>query len=106
MNSEPSASEAGTARAGPESVWVVSYDITDPKRLRRVARILLNHGERIQWSVFCCVLTSWQRRCLADKLESIVDRRVDSVRMYPIRGRVVEQRGPALPGAPARYFVV
>ncbi|EMN95623.1 CRISPR-associated endoribonuclease Cas2-like protein, partial [Leptospira interrogans serovar Medanensis str. UT053] len=31
---------------------LVSYDIREPKRLRRVAKIMEGFGERIQYSVF------------------------------------------------------
>jgi CRISPR-associated protein Cas2 len=36
--------------------YLVSYDICDPKRLRRVAKICEGHGFRIQFSVFECPL--------------------------------------------------
>ncbi|MFZ5860541.1 MAG: CRISPR-associated endonuclease Cas2 [Spirochaetota bacterium] len=32
--------------------WLVVYDITDPKRLRKTAKILEAYGNRIQRSVF------------------------------------------------------
>ena len=32
--------------------WIVSYDITDAKRLRKVAKFLEGYGNRIQNSVF------------------------------------------------------
>lgn len=36
--------------------YLVSYDICDPKRLRRVARALEGFGVRLQYSVFECPL--------------------------------------------------
>lgn len=36
--------------------YLISYDISDPKRLRRVARIMEGYGYRIQFSVFQCPL--------------------------------------------------
>lgn len=36
--------------------YLVSYDISNPKRLRRVARILEGFGVRLQYSVFECPL--------------------------------------------------
>lgn len=36
--------------------YLVSYDISDPKRLRRVARTLEGFGVRLQYSVFECPL--------------------------------------------------
>lgn len=35
---------------------LVSYDVRDPKRLRRVAKKLEGYGARIQYSVFRCRL--------------------------------------------------
>jgi len=35
-----------------KSFWLVSYDIADPKRLRKVAKFLEGYGQRIQYSVF------------------------------------------------------
>jgi CRISPR-associated protein Cas2 len=35
-----------------KSFWIVSYDIADPKRLRKVAKFLEGYGYRLQESVF------------------------------------------------------
>lgn len=35
---------------------VIAYDITDPKRLRRIARLCERFGARVQFSVFECWL--------------------------------------------------
>lgn len=32
--------------------WIISYDISDAKRLRKVAKLLQGYGRRIQHSVF------------------------------------------------------
>jgi CRISPR-associated protein Cas2 len=37
--------------------YVVAYDISDPKRLRRVYKLMKGYGEHIQLSVFRCELT-------------------------------------------------
>lgn len=42
----------------PKKWYLVSYDIRDPKRLRKVAKLLLGFGTRIQMSVYRCYLTS------------------------------------------------
>jgi CRISPR-associated protein Cas2 len=36
--------------------YLVSYDICDPKRLRRIAKVLEGFGTRLQYSVFECPL--------------------------------------------------
>lgn len=43
---------------GTRHWYLVCYDIRDPKRLRRVAKVLEGHGERIQYSVFRCWLSA------------------------------------------------
>jgi CRISPR-associated protein Cas2 len=36
---------------------LLAYDIRDPRRLRRVAKVLEGYGERLQESVFRCKLS-------------------------------------------------
>lgn len=35
---------------------LIAYDIADPKRLRRVIKIMESYGTRLQYSVFICDL--------------------------------------------------
>lgn len=37
--------------------YLIAYDIADPKRLRKVCRLMEDHGERLQYSVFVCDLS-------------------------------------------------
>lgn len=50
----------------------VSYDITDPVRLRRVAKICEAYGERVQKSVFECYLSAAQLQAMRSHLARIV----------------------------------
>ncbi|HOR91454.1 MAG TPA: CRISPR-associated endonuclease Cas2 [Rectinema sp.] len=66
---------------------LVSYDvaITSPggkKRLRRVAKTCLNFGQRVQFSVFECVVEPAQWVALKSQLEAIIDKDHDSLRYY------------------------
>lgn len=38
--------------------YVVTYDISDPKRLRKVYRLMLGWGDHVQLSVFQCELNA------------------------------------------------
>lgn len=60
-------------------LYVVAYDISDPKRLRRVFRTLKGYGEHLQLSVFRCDLTRSQRLQLAAKLGQTIDPEEDQV---------------------------
>ena len=38
--------------------FLIAYDIADPKRLREICKITESYGERLQYSVFVCDLSS------------------------------------------------
>jgi CRISPR-associated protein Cas2 len=66
---------------------LVTYDVntTTPegeRRLRRVAQVCVNFGQRVQKSVFECALTEIQYEALKRQLLDIIDGRVDSLRLY------------------------
>lgn len=66
---------------------LVVYDIstTDPvgsKRLRKVARVCMNHGQRVQNSVFECVGDAAVIAQMRSQLLSIIDCDKDSLRLY------------------------
>jgi len=66
---------------------LVSYDvaITTPggkRRLRRVAKTCVDFGQRVQFSVFECVVDPAQWVQLKSRLEQIIDLETDSLRYY------------------------
>ena len=66
---------------------LITYDVsteTDAgkKRLRRIANQCLNKGQRVQNSVFECLVDPAQFSELRNKLEKIADQKVDSLRYY------------------------
>lgn len=64
---------------------VISYDISNDKRRRLMAKLLEGHGYRVQYSVFECDLTTKQLRALQKKLRPLVKaKEMDSVRFYPL----------------------
>jgi|SRR5690606_38671933 len=70
--------------------YIVTYDICDPKRLRRVFKELKAWGVHIQYSVFQCNLTEQQRIELESELEELINNHVDQVlliRIGPAQGR-------------------
>jgi CRISPR-associated protein Cas2 len=66
--------------------YAISYDIRDDRRRLRVAKLLTNFGERVQYSVFEANLEPGEWERLRAGLESLVDPEEDSVRMYPLCG--------------------
>lgn len=59
--------------------FIVSYDISDPKRLRKVFRTMRGYGDHMQLSVFRCDMTESERLELRGKLEEIINHREDQV---------------------------
>jgi CRISPR-associated protein Cas2 len=68
---------------------LVSYDVSTEtsdgrRRLRRVAKICLNYGQRVQKSVFECKLEPMQLETLKNDLLDIINDEEDSLRIYRI----------------------
>ncbi|MEI6262497.1 MAG: CRISPR-associated endonuclease Cas2 [Deltaproteobacteria bacterium] len=66
---------------------LVSYDVATsdgdgPGRLRRVAKICKNYGQRVQYSVFECIVDPAQWALMRKKLEDQIDPSKDSLRYY------------------------
>ncbi len=66
---------------------LVSYDVSistpgGARRLRRVAKTCLNFGQRVQCSVFECMVEPAQWVALKSQLETIIDPEHDSLRYY------------------------
>lgn len=71
---------------------LITYDVSTKdaagrKRLRKVAKECVNFGQRVQNSVFECILDASQLLKLKDKLLSIMDEEEDSIRFYNIGNR-------------------
>ncbi len=92
---------------------LVSYDVstTDPKgsrRLNRVAKACKDYGQRVQYSVFECIVDPAQWAVLKQRLIDEIDKEVDSLRFYYLgsnwRRRVehigaketIDQEGPLI----------
>lgn len=66
---------------------LITYDVQSDtsegqRRLRKVARLCMDYGQRVQNSVFECVLTEVQLAELKHKLETAIDTINDSIRIY------------------------
>lgn len=66
---------------------LVTYDVSTEsvvgrKRLRQVAKVCKNHGQRVQNSVFECLVEPAQWTALREQLLGIIDENRDSVRAY------------------------
>lgn len=92
---------------------LVSYDVSTIEkagrsRLRKVAKMCQNYGQRVQLSVFECIVEPAQWAFLRQKLVEIINIEKDSLRFYFLganwRGRVehvganqpIDQEGPLI----------
>ncbi|MFW8628121.1 MULTISPECIES: CRISPR-associated endonuclease Cas2 [unclassified Deinococcus] len=69
---------------------LVCYDVATTteggrRRLRRVAKVCVAHGQRVQNSVFEVSVTDTQLLTLRQKLLDILDPTEDSIRIYRLR---------------------
>jgi CRISPR-associated protein Cas2 len=72
---------------GDKMLVLITYDVNTEtphgrKRLRQVAKQCVNYGQRVQNSVFECVLDAAKCREVQYKLEQIIDKDKDSLRFY------------------------
>lgn len=68
---------------------LITYDVstmsgTGQKRLRKVAKVCQRYGQRVQNSVFECVIDSTQFTSLKMELSDIIDETEDSLRFYKL----------------------
>lgn len=71
---------------------LITYDVNTEdssgrKRLRQIARQCVNYGQRVQNSVFECLLDAAQCRSLQANLCKIMDPEKDSLRFYYLGDR-------------------
>jgi len=64
--------------------YIVSYDITDTSRRTRLAKSLEDFGDRVQYSVFECILDNPLLNQMISKIEKIIIENEDSVRVYAL----------------------
>ena len=64
--------------------YIISYDISSPKRLRKVAKKCEGFALRVQKSVFETELTKTELEELKDILVKILEPKFDSIRIYPL----------------------
>lgn len=63
--------------------YIVSYDIPDDKKRGKVAKILLDFGTRVQYSVFECIMDDKLLEKMTAKLSKIISDE-DSLRIYAL----------------------
>ena len=65
-------------------IYFISYDVSNPKRLNKVAKTLENFGIRIQFSFFFFFLEKEQLEELKASLLELLDKNQDSLLIYSL----------------------
>lgn len=68
---------------------LITYDVSTltaagQRRLRKVSKVCQNYGQRVQNSVFECIVDATQFTSLKLELTSIIDESQDSLRFYQL----------------------
>lgn len=79
-------------------LYMVCYDISNPRRLGRVHRFLKKRGLPLQYSVFTVVMKRPRLLRLLEGLQRLIDRREDDVRCYTL------PRNPVTHGLGKQFF--
>ncbi len=72
---------------GVDMLVLITYDVATQdaagrSRLRKVAKECVNYGQRVQNSVFECILDASQLLIVRDRLVSLINEKEDSLRFY------------------------
>jgi len=92
--------------------YIVTYDICDPVRLRKVYKAMRGFGEHLQYSVFRCDLSDMQRVRMIGVLGELINHGVDQVLIIDIGpaegrgGQVIEALGRPYTPPERRAIVV
>jgi len=92
--------------------YLVCYDIRNPKRLRRVHKVMKGYGEAWQYSIFFCVLKDIDRVRLQSDLEEQMNLKEDQAMLVDLGADEKKAReaatilGQSLPQADSGVVVV
>jgi CRISPR-associated protein Cas2 len=67
-----------------EHLYIVTYDVSDERRWRRIYRLLQGYGEWLQLSVFQCRLSRMRQAEFVQLAEGILDRSHDHLLIIDI----------------------
>ncbi len=62
-----------------EHLYIVAYDISDPRRWRKVFKLMNGYGVWVQLSVFQCRMNRRRQAELLAKLSNLIDHKADHV---------------------------
>ncbi len=81
--------------------YIISYDIPNDRRRTKLAKMLLDFGDRVQYSVFEARLDQELFDKLIKGINRTINEQEDSVRIYPMcatcqKGMIIIGKGPVV----------
>jgi len=71
--------------------YLVGYDISDQKRLPKVAKLMEEYGSRIQYSFFHCFLSDKQKAGMKERLKKLIQEDEDQVIILPVSEKQLKE---------------
>jgi CRISPR-associated protein Cas2 len=65
-------------------IYMICYDISNPKRLQKTSKLLTNYGLRVQKSFFQCEISKKGMEKLRRDILDIIDLEKDYFYIYPL----------------------
>jgi CRISPR-associated protein Cas2 len=101
-----------TATSGRRN-YIVTYDITRPKYLKKVFKVCSGYGRSLQYSVFWCALTPEDVQILSDKLrplmceaDQVLFFKVQEVRTGKLQKGWVQVLGRKIAAEPEKFWII
>ncbi len=66
------------------TLYIVAYDISNPKRLRQTFKLMRGFGDHLQLSVFRCELSEMERVQMIAELGQVIHHRDDQILIAPL----------------------
>ena len=63
---------------------IVTYDVADPRRLNRVAKVVKDYGIRVQKSIFEVTVDNRVFTEMKDRIEEEIEASEDGVKYFPV----------------------
>lgn len=67
-----------------DDMMIVAYDITNPRRLQKIARIMKDYGVRVQKSIFEVAVDSLLFHQMRHRVEQVMDVKADGVKYFAL----------------------
>ncbi|MCS6774110.1 MAG: CRISPR-associated endonuclease Cas2 [Anaerolineae bacterium] len=66
------------------TVYIVTYDVSDDKRWRKVFEVMKGYGDHLQYSVFRCSLSARAKVSLMERLSQVIKHDEDQVLFFSL----------------------